>query len=383
MDATKVFVAGATGRTGSRIVRELLKSDFMVRAGVQESSLKKAEGIFGNTGFINPDSRKRLDIKTVDFANQGSVTSALEGCKVVVCALGASESDPWNWQAPYQVDGRFTQNLIKAASKKPDAVSHFVLVTSLGTGKFGLPASLLNLFWGVLTWKKQSEDALINSGLCFTIVRPGGMERPTDEYELTHNLKLLPADSLSGGQVSRLQVAKLIAAAIQNPPISSNKILEVVAETEAPKLDFETLLRSVSSTVTDAEWKARLSPQQYYVLREAGTERPWTSPLNDEKSAGTYCCAGCGSPLFSSTAKFNSGTGWPSFYQPVSTEAIVEKTDVTLGMVRVETVCKKCGGHLGHVFEDGPRPTGRRYCMNGVALNFVDESGSFIVEKEK
>lgn len=121
---------------------------------------------------------------------------------------------------------------------------------------------------------------------------------------------------------------------------------------------------------TEAEWKKLLSPDQYAVLREHGTERAFTSPLNDIHDHGTFYCAGCHNPLFSSDTKFNSGTGWPSFYAPLSKNAVKETTDKTYGMVRTEVLCNVCGGHLGHVFDDGPKPTGLRYCMNGVAMTF-------------
>ena len=120
---------------------------------------------------------------------------------------------------------------------------------------------------------------------------------------------------------------------------------------------------------TDAEWKKMLTADQYTVLRKAGTETPYTSPLNKEKRTGTFTCAGCALPLFASTTKFESGTGWPSFWQPLD-KAVVEDTDTTLGMKRTEVLCRRCGGHLGHVFDDGPKPTGLRYCMNGIAMNF-------------
>jgi peptide-methionine (R)-S-oxide reductase len=123
-------------------------------------------------------------------------------------------------------------------------------------------------------------------------------------------------------------------------------------------------------TRTDAEWRKLLSSEQYHVLRQAGTERPFSSPLDKEKRAGVFQCAGCGLPLFSSSTKFNSGTGWPSFWQPLD-KAVEEDVDRTFGMRRVEVLCRRCGGHLGHVFEDGPKPTGLRYCMNGVALKFI------------
>ncbi|WP_077078418.1 peptide-methionine (R)-S-oxide reductase MsrB [Mycobacterium numidiamassiliense] len=122
-------------------------------------------------------------------------------------------------------------------------------------------------------------------------------------------------------------------------------------------------------THTDAEWRQLLTPQQYAVLRTAATESPYSSPLNDEHRTGIFGCAGCAQDLFSSTTKFDSGTGWPSFWKALP-NAVLEKQDSTLGMARTEVLCSRCGGHLGHVFDDGPQPTGLRYCMNGVALRF-------------
>jgi peptide-methionine (R)-S-oxide reductase len=120
---------------------------------------------------------------------------------------------------------------------------------------------------------------------------------------------------------------------------------------------------------TDDEWRKELAPEAFHVLREHGTERAGTSPLNHEKRAGTFSCAGCGQVLFTSGTKFESGTGWPSFFQPLD-EAVGTTTDRTFFMSRTEVHCARCGGHLGHVFEDGPPPTGLRYCMNGVAMAF-------------
>ncbi len=121
---------------------------------------------------------------------------------------------------------------------------------------------------------------------------------------------------------------------------------------------------------TDAQWRQLLKPDQFHVLRQAGTERPGSSTLNKEKRAGTFHCAGCALPLFSSATKFESGTGWPSFWQPLD-KAVVEESDAALFMKRTEVLCSRCGGHLGHVFKDGPKPTGLRYCINGVSLNFM------------
>ena len=142
----------------------------------------------------------------------------------------------------------------------------------------------------------------------------------------------------------------------------------------------QTLSRPASTTSrfevehTDEQWRALLTQQQYAILRQEGTERAFTSPLNHEKRRGTFSCAGCALALFSSTTKFDSGTGWPSFWQPLE-KAVATTEDSTLGMVRTEVHCRRCGGHLGHVFDDGPPPTGLRYCMNGLALTFQPAGG--------
>ena len=126
---------------------------------------------------------------------------------------------------------------------------------------------------------------------------------------------------------------------------------------------------------SDAEWKNQLDPEAYRILRQAGTERPFTGEYNGHEGDGVYRCAGCGEPLFDSHAKFDSGSGWPSFTAPAASEAVEERTDTTHGMVRTEVLCQACGGHLGHVFPDGPEPTGLRYCINSAALDFKDREG--------
>jgi peptide-methionine (R)-S-oxide reductase len=120
---------------------------------------------------------------------------------------------------------------------------------------------------------------------------------------------------------------------------------------------------------SEADWRRRLGPQRYNILRQAGTERAFTSPLLKEHRKGIFACAGCGLPLFSSAAKYDSGTGWPSFWKALP-NAIGTSRDISLGMIRVEEHCRRCGGHLGHIFDDGPRPTGKRHCINGLSLTF-------------
>ncbi len=129
--------------------------------------------------------------------------------------------------------------------------------------------------------------------------------------------------------------------------------------------------KSYPVSMTDDQWRKRLTPDQFAVLRQEATERPFTSPLTENKKSGRYACAGCDTPAYSSETKFDSGTGWPSFWAPLSASVVDTKTDRKLLYARTEVHCATCGGHLGHIFDDGPKPTGKRHCLNGVALKFM------------
>jgi peptide-methionine (R)-S-oxide reductase len=372
-----VLVAGSTGRVGQRIVKQLSESSYdgAVRCLARATSVQKAQSMF--------EGMKDVEVKAIDYDKESiraDLVASMAGCTTVICALGALETDALNWKQPYKIDGKLSQEIIDAAVASP-SVKNFILVSSLGTDRIGFPASVLNLFWGILSWKRQTEVKLINSGLNFFIVRPGGMEKPTDDFDQTHNMKLHLPSTTFGGLISRKQIASLCVASILNPDLIKDRIVEVTADPSYQKLSAQDLLAALPEVVDESIWRAKLTVDEFYVLREAGTERPWTSPLNEEKRKGVFECAGCGTPLFPSSSKFESGTGWPSFSSAIEKGAVVERSDFMFGITRTEVLCSNCGGHLGHVFPDGPRPTGQRYCMNGVSLKFVPEENKSSVEQ--
>ncbi|KAG6487598.1 hypothetical protein ZIOFF_056186 [Zingiber officinale] len=261
-DKDLAFVAGATGRVGSRLVRELLKLGFRVRAGVRNA--QRAEPLLQSvrqmkldleTGTSGTEPAEKLEIVECDLEKKGDILPAIGNASVLLCCIGASEKEISDITGPYRIDYKATENLIGAVALSAFSyyaatianVDHFILLTSLGTNKIGFPAAILNLFWGVLIWKRKAEEALIASGLPYTIVRPGGMERPTDSYKETHNLVLANEDTYFGGQVSNLQVAELMACMARNKKLSYCKIVEVIAETTAPLLSMEELLAKIRS----------------------------------------------------------------------------------------------------------------------------------------
>uniref|UniRef100_A0A0D9XH61 NAD(P)-binding domain-containing protein n=1 Tax=Leersia perrieri TaxID=77586 RepID=A0A0D9XH61_9ORYZ len=244
-----VFVAGATGKVGSRAVRELIKLGFRVRAGVR--SAQRASSLVQSVEQLKLDDAtspaEKLELVECDLEKQpqADIVSAIGNAEIVVCSIGASEKDILDVTGPYRIDYIATNNLVQAATAAK--VEHFILVTSLGTNRIGFPAFLLNLFWGVLCWKRRAEEALISSGLPYTIVRPGGMERPTDAFKETHNLVVAAEDTYVGGLVSNLQVAELIACMASNRKVAYCKVVEAVAETTAPLQPMEDQLFNIPS----------------------------------------------------------------------------------------------------------------------------------------
>ncbi|KFK39221.1 hypothetical protein AALP_AA3G215400 [Arabis alpina] len=284
-----VFVAGATGKVGSRTVRELLKLGFRVRAGVR--SAQRAASLVQSVKDMKLQNTnegaqpvEKLEIVECDLEKRDSIQPALGNASVIICCIGASEKEISDITGPYRIDYLATKNLVDAATSAK--VNNFILVTSLGTNKFGFPAAILNLFWGVLCWKRKAEEALIASGLNYAIVRPGGMERPTDAYKETHNLTLALDDTLFGGQVSNLQVAELLACMAKNPQLSFSKIVEVVAETTAPLTPIEKLLEKIPSKrpYVPPPKESAAAKEVKPVPTEPVTQEP-TAPKEDEAPA--------------------------------------------------------------------------------------------------
>ncbi|KVI10780.1 NAD(P)-binding domain-containing protein [Cynara cardunculus var. scolymus] len=258
-DGNLIFVAGATGKVGSRTVRELLKLGFNVRAGVRstqraETLVKSVQQMKLDEALSDGSQRKRtlprslpashnfrdlpaiekLELVECDLEKPEQIKPALGRASTVICCIGASEKEIFDVTGPYRIDFQATKNLIDAATASK--AKQFILVTSLGTN---------NLFWGVLCWKRKAEEALLASGIPYTIVRPGGMERPTDSFKETHNLTLYTEDTLFGGLVSNLQVAELLAFMAKNPALSYCKVVEVIAETTAPLTPMGDLLAKI------------------------------------------------------------------------------------------------------------------------------------------
>ncbi|CAL9022077.1 unnamed protein product [Prunus brigantina] len=278
-DENLAFVAGATGKVGSRTVRELLKLGFQVRAGVR--SAQRAETLVQSVKQMKLDSEgtqpvEKLKIVECDLEKPDQIGPALGNASVVLCCIGASEKEVFDVTGPYRIDYLATKNLIEAATVAK--VNHFILLTSLGTNKIGFPAAILNLFWGVLIWKRKAEEALIASGLPYTIVRPGGMERPTDAYKETHNTTLSKEDTLFGGQVSNLQVAELLASAAKNRAVSYFKVVEVIAETTAPLTPLEDLLVKIPSQRADTYPPKGLGTAPATSPEPSRSAKPPTSP---------------------------------------------------------------------------------------------------------
>jgi len=246
---SQIFVAGATGRLGSRIVAELLNSGYKVVAGARNPS--KMQSILQEMTSEGKVKREvTQNLKTVQFDIETDSVQTLQGriagCAAVISAVGAAESNLLDNSGPARIDGDGAIKIVDAA--KGAGVKKFTMISALGTGSkmFTFPAGLLNLFWGVLFQKQKAEKALEASGLDYTIIRPGGMERPQDDFKYTHNLECYSRDSLSGGVVSRRQVAEFVAAAIDNDA-AKNSIFEVIAQTPefAPNRTMADALQAV------------------------------------------------------------------------------------------------------------------------------------------
>lgn len=270
-DPKTVFVAGSSGRLGIRVVYELAAAGFKVRAGVRsqdkaDSFDDELDALCERIGELDRRARSLINLVYCDLQDEESIVPAIGNASRVICAVGAAESEFTNLAAPKLIDYQATEVLINTAASCN--VSQFILVTSLGTGKIGFPAGVLNLFGGILIWKRKAEEALEQSGMPYLIVRPGGMERPKDNHKEKYNVRLSTRDSLFGGTVSRLQVAELIAAAVTEPEVAMNKCIEVVAETEAPLEEYSALLDGMPVEVDQDAREAAIATYENLLLQE-------------------------------------------------------------------------------------------------------------------
>lgn len=270
-DPNTVFVAGSTGRLGLRIVHQLAAAGFKVRAGVR--SQDKADNfeelldeLCETVGDLDRKQKSLIKVVYCDLEDEESIKPAIGNASRVICAVGAAESEFTNLSAPKRIDYEATETLIDVAAECD--IPQFILVTSLGTGKLGFPAGVLNLFGGILIWKRKAEEALERSGMPYLIVRPGGMERPKDDHKLTHNVALSGRDKLFGGTVSRLQIAELIVSSVISPEAAVNKCVEVVAETEAPLRNYDELLDEMPVEVEQGLREQALASIQELRLKE-------------------------------------------------------------------------------------------------------------------
>lgn len=288
-----VFVAGSSGRLGLRIVYELATAGYRVRAGVRSQDKADAfddaldELCISIGEQLDKKARANIDLVYCDLQDEESIEPAIGKASRVICAVGAAESEFTNLSAPKLIDFEATKTLIDVAAACD--VSQFILVTSLGTGKFGFPAGVLNLFGGILIWKKKAEEALEQSGMRYLIVRPGGMERPTDNHRaMGYNMRLAKRDSLFGGTVSRLQVAELVTAAVASPEMATNKCVEVVAELRAPDVPYESLLNDMPVEVDQAAREAAMETIEGLAAQETqiqATVEALSSDLDDTRVA--------------------------------------------------------------------------------------------------
>ncbi|KAF5198432.1 Tic 62 protein [Thalictrum thalictroides] len=273
------FVLERLGPFASRFGTKIIFKTFTLR-NEASSSYRICTSHYG-IQFRRIRIKRRTSCVCCRLYRQNRIGPAIANASVVICCIGASEKEIFDITGPYRIDYQATKNLIDAATVA--GVNHFILVTSLGTNKIGFPAAILNLFWGVLIWKRKAEEALIASGLPYTIVRPGGMERPTDSYKETHNVSLSKEDTLFGGLVSNLQVAELMAFMTKNRDLSSYKVVEVIAETTAPLSPFGELLSKIPSKRVDRsslkEPKSAPSTVAVATSSANGKEPPSKTPL--------------------------------------------------------------------------------------------------------